>query len=45
MKAASQEDAWDEAEFLKCYKEIDYDGGGFIDREEMTRFIKLFANL
>ncbi len=45
MEETNEIDAWDEAEFEKCYGQFDKDGGGTISQDELSSFISKFAKL
>ena len=45
MTVAGEEDAWDDEEFNTCYRQVDYDGGGSISKNELLNFIKRFADV
>ena len=45
MKAAGEDDAWDEEDFENGYNQYDKDRGGTIDMQEFTDFIKKYADL
>ncbi len=45
MVEAGEDDAWNEKEFDLCFKEVDYDGSGRVNKQEVLNFIKRFAAL
>ena len=45
MEETGNEEHYDEDQYEACYKQIDFDGTGKIEWEELKDFVKRFANL
>ena len=45
VKEMGGDEEFTDEEFEACFKQVDLDGSGTIDQEEMLQFIKIVANI